>query len=514
MIFDYPFLLIGFFIFIPLTIFDIIGTKKRIKMTEKLERKLLTSKLFFRLFLVFIIIALAGPRWGLEYVPTEYRRGLDIVFAIDVSRSMDIRDANEQSRLESGLQIAKETLISVAGARYAAAIGRSRGYLAIPLTYDNEATMIFLETLDGSSMTGRSTNLETLVEVSIGAFQNTSAAQKIIILISDGESHFGVLRNAVNNCLREGIIINAVAVGSDEGQLVPERLNDPDAPMVLSRRDSLVMRTAAERTGGIYIDANRSDAASLLSSHLLSITQGKNMFNFDDDGRKEPKQRRTLFIILAILAYGASKFVTRQSRQNPRSAQILPLVSIAVFLLFFSSCSEGKLLLIQANYLHSQNRYDEALNSYYEALNHKDAAPYAEYGLGLTYYLLDHDEEAIKRYNDSKKILETLSGSEHRELRFRNHYNSGIILFENENYTSAALEFREALRVDPRRIDAKRNLELTLLSISMTETKTENNSDNLTQQKEILFDLLRQEEQQLWKSREWTPEETFTGPDY
>ncbi|MCL2720448.1 MAG: VWA domain-containing protein [Treponema sp.] len=525
MTFEYPFFLTGLLIFIPIFILDITGRKKRILFTAKLEKKLIASRVFFRLFLFLAIFALAGPRWGLEYTASEYRSGLDIVFAIDVSRSMDIHDIQvspAQSRLERGLLIAKETVLSVSGARYAAAIGRSRGYLAIPLTYDNEASLTFLETLDGSSMTGRSTNLENLIEAACAAFLDTSPAQKIIILISDGESHGGVIRNAVNNCIKDGIIVIAVAVGSDEGQLIQERLNDPSAPMIISRRDSAVMRAAAERTGGIYIDGNREDASSLLSIHLLSIsretTPNRQTFGQDFDasgGKKEPKQHRSLFIIFAILAYGASKFVTRQSQKQQRPLNILLLAFITSFVLpfTFTSCSEGKLLLMHANYLHSQNRYDEALISFYEALNHEDAAAYAEYGLGLTYYLLDFDDESIKRYNDSKKLLETFSANEHRELRYRNHYNSGIILFEKEDYISAANEFREALRIDSRKIDAKRNLELTLLSITMMETNTDDHSDNESQ-RELIFDYIRQEEQQSWKSREWAFEETFTGSDY
>jgi len=479
---------------------------------KTLKTKLLLSNIFFCLFLVLSIIALIGPRWGMGYAPTEFRRGLDIVFAIDVSRSMDIRDAQTgrtagnsalQTRLERGLLIARDSIASVSGARLAAAIGRGRGYLAVPLTYDNEAAIVFLEAIDGSSMTGRSTNLESLIDAASDAFENTSPARKVIILISDGESHAGILRNAVNRCVKDGIIINTIAVGSDEGRQIPAQADDPHSQSVLSQRDAVVMRGIAERTGGIYIDGSREDAANALASHLLSLSQeigaGK--------GKKEPKQRRGLFVILALIAYSVSKFVTRQY-----NAGGLTLASIVAVITLFSSC-EGKLLLLEANYLNSRARYDEAIVPYLKALNHKDAAPYAEYGLGLTFYMLDEGEAAINRYKDSQKMLEGFSNNEHRELRYRNHYNSGIILFEEGHYQSAADAFKEALRTDPRRMDAKRNLELSLLSVSM-ESKTENRTEEQEEQREILFEYIKQEEQQVWKSREWAPEEKFTGPDY
>ncbi|MCL2765831.1 MAG: VWA domain-containing protein [Treponema sp.] len=519
MTFDYPLVLFGLTVLIPLFISDIVRSRKRQKLSGELERKLLASVLLFRLFIIFAITGLAGPRWGMSYVLTEYRRGLDIVFAVDISRSMDIHDTpTGQSRLERGLAIARSTLASVSGARYAAAIGRGSGYLAVPLTYDSEAAAVFLESIDALSITGRSTNLESLVEAAANAFQDTSPARKVIVLISDGESHAGILRNAVNRCAREGIMINTVAVGSDEGRQIPANsggqqlasgILNTDVEFVVSRRDALAMRTAAERTGGIYIDGNRTDAINELTSHLLSMAQDTE--TEQGNGRQEPKQQRSFFIILALAAYGASKFVTRQLRRQKLS--LLPFASIVLASIFFSSCSEGKLTLMEANYLSSRGRYDEALTPYLKALNHESAAPYAEYGLGLVFYMLDKGDAALQRYNDSRKLLEKYTDSEHRELRYRNHYNTGIIFFEEGDYHSAADSFKEALRANPKRIEAKRNLELSIMSISM-ESRMNNRTENQQEQREILFEYLKQEEQQLWKSREWAPDENNTGPDY
>ena len=511
MTFNYPLVLTGFLIFIPLFIYDGIKRKK-INLPKELQKKLRASVFLFRLFLAFGIIALAGPRWGMGYAPHEYRRGLDIVFAIDVSRSMDIDDASEgnilQTRLERGLSIARECIISVPGARFAAAIGRSRGYLAVPLTFDNEAAMIFLETLDVTSMTGRSTNLEALVDAAASAFHGESPAHRVIILISDGEAHTGALRNAINRCAREGIIINAVAVGSDEGRLVQSRANDPQAPFVISRREGAAMRAAAERTGGIYIDGNREDASSILSNHLLSLAHElEGVRSIERRVPAEPRQRRAIFIILALIAYAGSKFVTRHFSKPSRI-----LLASIIAAMIFTSCSQGKIILMEANFFHSRGRYEEALSSFLRALNHEDAAAYAEYGLGLTLYSLEQNEAALLRYRDSKRLLEDFSGSEHRELRFRNHFNSGIIHFEDGDYRTAADAFREALRADSRRVDAKRNLELSLLSISM-EPAAEDQAESRQEQREILFDFLREEEERFWRNPEWIPEEEHTGPD-
>lgn len=126
---------------------------------------------------------------------------------------------------------------------------------------------------------------------------------------------------------------------------------------------------------------------------------------------------------------------------------------------------------------------------------------------------MDESLAALDRYNNSQEKLSVLSGNEHRELRYRNHYNSGIIFYEEGNFDAAAASFREALKSDPSRIDAKRNLEISLMSITK-ETSREKQPETHNETKEMLFQYIRQQEQQYWQSHEWAPEESFTGPDY
>ncbi|MDR2964319.1 MAG: VWA domain-containing protein [Treponema sp.] len=493
---------------------------KNIILPPHLNKKLIISSILFYLFIVFSVIALVNPKWGVGYAETQYHRGLDIVFAVDVSRSMDVRDLQignmQHSRLERGLSIAKQAVVFVPGCRTAAAIGRGRGYLSVPLTYGNEAILNFFESLDSSSMTGRSTNLQVLIESSIDAFQSSSPARKIIVLISDGESHYGVIRNALNQCIRDGIVIIAVAVGSDEGMVVPGlNLQEDDSPPI-SRRDMQTMRMAAERTGGVYIDGNREDAASILNAQLLSFSQGQDRAALAVDKQTEPKQRRILFVIFALILYGASKFVLRSRNQKSKIDSKIKnsaAASLAVFILLFTSCSEGKLLLMEANFLFSRGRYDEAGAAYYKALEHEDASPYAEYGLGITYHFMDENTTALNRYVNSHEKLIGISGTEHNELRYRIQYNSGIIYFEEGNFDAAASAFREALKIAPSKIDAKRNLEISLMSIARETSQERQPEEGHDEAKEMIFQMIQQQEQQFWQSGEWA-EERFTGNDW
>ena len=192
------------------------------------------------------------------------------------------------------------------------------------------------------------------------------------------------------------------------------------------------------------------------------------------------------------------------------------IFGLAVFALGSCSRLSGKLLVMEANFFSSQGLYNEAVSSYLQALDYHDAAPYAEYGLGSVYYSLDEGKAALERFEASQKLLEGQPAAAHRELRYRNHYNAGIVLFGEENFSAAAAAFREALGADPSRIEAKRNLELSLLSLARENAgrgRIEQGQQE-SRARTALFEYLRQKEQNQWKSREWAAEEETPGPDY
>ena len=304
-IFDHPWVLSGFAVFIPLVLFEYFSSRrKRIQknLPEKLWKKLFVSRIFFALFLASLVIALAGPRWGIGQTAGEYRRAVDAVIAVDVSRSMEIRDASSGkdsglSRLERGLSIAGEAVESMAGMRFAVTVSRSRGIVAIPLTWDNGAVLAFLDAIDGSNLTGRGTNLESLIDASAGVFQSSYPSSRLIILVSDGEALSGSLKTALGRCNREGIAVTAIAVGSDEGGEVP------GGGGIISLRDSEAMQMAARETGGIFIDGNSENAGVTLAGHLRSFA----METYAGKTGQERKAHWPAFAILAIIALGASK---------------------------------------------------------------------------------------------------------------------------------------------------------------------------------------------------------------
>jgi Ca-activated chloride channel family protein len=311
--FNYPWALLGFAIFIPLLLWDFSSShRKQIQknLPQNLRMRLGTSRILFRVFLVCIITALSGPSWGTAPAATlgETLRAVDVVIALDVSRSMEIHDGYGSanggsttaepagiSRLERGLAIVREAVGASPGIRLGAAVSRNRGIVAVPLTWDLDAALTFLDAA-GSSLTGRGTNLESLVDTAASAFQPSSHSIRVILLVSDGEELSGSLNAALGRCKRAGIAVSAIAVGSDEGGML-------DDGEILSRRDSRTMQAAAGQTGGVYIDGNREDAPRTLARHLRSLAPGAETRGT----QTERAPRWFLFVMLAIITFGASK---------------------------------------------------------------------------------------------------------------------------------------------------------------------------------------------------------------
>jgi len=177
---------------------------------------------------------------------------------------------------------------------------------------------------------------------------------------------------------------------------------------------------------------------------------------------------------------------------------------------------------MEGNFFNSRGLYTEAISSYLKAFAYDEIAPYAEYGLGSAYFSLEEGEAALERYMAAEKSLLERNRDDHGELRYRLQYNSGIIHFEKGEYVEAARAFREALKTDSSKIEAKRNLELSLLTISRTTSSQASSEDGRTEESRetsssdssVLFNYLREKEQNQWKSKEWSGESDPSGPDY
>jgi Ca-activated chloride channel family protein len=497
------------------------------------------SRFLFWVFCASLVVALAGPSWGLRRV-SEYRRGLDVVLALDLSRSMEVRDLGA-SRLERAAALGRE-LAGLPGFRLGCALGRGRGTLAIPLTEDRPVILSLLESLDGAVYTGTGTNLESLVDAASSAFLDDFPGRRVIVLLSDGEALSGSLAAAARRARDLDISIAAAGLGTAAGGAVPaaaealpmagdalpaagealslagEAMPDaggsvPPAAPVVSHLRREALEEAAELTGGVYVDGADPLAGGRLAAYFESLAAEQEGSSW----RRENRPRWRLFLFAALAALALSKLCMH--RLAPRAlARRLALVVLLSPL--FQSCAPvpGKLLVVEGNYYHSQGRYDEAIGAYIRALDYPEALPYAEYGLGAVYASLEEMPAALGRYDAALEAYAALPAGEGEELGYRANYNRGLVLFWGGDFEGAAAAFRKALEIDGSRVEAKRNLEISLLSLSREGDREgrggEASGEGEDPRLSALFRYLNLKEQNQWKSREWTEEPSSAGPDY
>ena len=305
MTFDFPAILALLLLLLPPALADRLSPRRKrvaAALPPNLGRRLALSRFLSGTAFALLILALAAPRWGQAEPEAEYRSSADIVFALDLSLSMEVADGlgglapNEPTRLARGLAVVREAAELLPGTRFAAAVSRGRGILALPLTRDSGSLAAFLTAMERQGMTGRGTNLQSLVEASATAFSPTSPARRIIVLVSDGEELSGTLRRAAERCRQEGIAIVALALGSESGGTFP------GGGQTLSVRRSEPLLAATTLTSGLYLDGGESDAGTRLAAFLDSPTSGSGT-----GPSGEGRQQWPLFALTSLAAFLGSR---------------------------------------------------------------------------------------------------------------------------------------------------------------------------------------------------------------
>ena len=202
--------------------------------------------------LAAIGVALLGPRLG-ERVVSIVSNGVDVVFAIDVSRSMDARDV-PPSRLARARRAVVEILARLAPSdRAALAAFAGSGVLLAPLTPDRAALVELLSGLDSDLLLPRSSNPGSGVRAAVTAFEAGSDRPRVVFVLSDGEDPERHRSLGITDATRTDARVLVAALGSEIGASVPDHgvaLVDRSGSVVVSRRDARRLGRLASATGG------------------------------------------------------------------------------------------------------------------------------------------------------------------------------------------------------------------------------------------------------------------------
>jgi len=208
----------------------------------------------------FLIISAAGPQIGIRVKPVE-RKGVDLVFAIDVSTSMNAEDI-VPSRLEKAKYEIGQVIRNLQGDRVALIVFAGSSHLYLPLTSDYEAALLFLDAIDTEMIPTQGTSMGSALNTGISAFSEDTEKYKVLVLVTDGEDHEGEAIEIARKARKAGFSIHAIGVGTATGSLIPlktkkgireEYKKDKQGKLVTSVLNESLLREIAHAGGGIFI---------------------------------------------------------------------------------------------------------------------------------------------------------------------------------------------------------------------------------------------------------------------
>lgn len=209
--------------------------------------------------LVAIGLALLGPRVGQRVILVP-ATGVDMVFLVDVSRSMDARDV-PPTRLDRARRAAEELLARLGPEdRAGLAVFGSRGLLLAPLTPDHSALREFLSSLDTRLILPAGSNLGAGIDAALTAFSPASERPKIVFVLSDGEDPEHRRDLGAGRAAAAGVRVLAAALGSDLGAEILDHgapLRDGDGRIVRTRRNQSRLERLTDATGGEVFAGDR-----------------------------------------------------------------------------------------------------------------------------------------------------------------------------------------------------------------------------------------------------------------
>ncbi|HTO04898.1 MAG TPA: VWA domain-containing protein [Opitutus sp.] len=230
--------------------------------------------------LVLAIGAAARPQWGRLEEPV-FDQAREILIAIDLSRSMLTPDV-KPSRLDRAKLLTQSLLEKLVGERVGLVVYSGTAFLQSPLSADYEILREFLPELNPEFLPEGGTNYRALIDTSLDAFGSTAAADRFLIVLSDGEATTDDWRERIPELKKKGIRVIGLGVGTPEGAMIPDGagglVKDERGAVVMSKLESATLRELADETNGAYQDAsNWIDLAALVTATVESGKQGEFM---------------------------------------------------------------------------------------------------------------------------------------------------------------------------------------------------------------------------------------------
>ena len=240
-----------------------------LEMIQKLspEKSVFKSVLKFTVLILafgFLVIGLVNPKIGTKS-ETVKREGIDIVFAVDVSKSMLCEDV-APSRLEKTKQIVSQIINQLVGDRIGIVAYAGSAFPVLPITTDYGVAKMFLQSMNPSMVSSQGTSLDEAIKLSSTYFDDDKKTSKLLILISDGEDHSEGAIDAAEEASKLGLKIITIGIGTAKGGPIPLKENgrvlsfkrDQNNAVVVTKLNEESLKVISKNTKGGYVNGNNT----------------------------------------------------------------------------------------------------------------------------------------------------------------------------------------------------------------------------------------------------------------
>ncbi len=505
--FLYLFALLGIIVLIYIVL-QIVDRRKWARFgDEKLLGKLMPERSramkhlkFALVMLAFacFILAAANPQTAGK-VEKSKRKGVDVMFCLDVSNSMLARDI-QPNRLAACKMAMSRFIDQLKGDRVGVVIFAGTAFVQLPATTDYAAAKMFINQISTDQIQNQGTDLSAALRTAdfalnppqdddaAPATEPSQVASQVIVLVSDGEDHFPESAQTAKELHEKGTVIHTIGIGSVEGTTIPMKngegvKKDRDGNTVITHLNERALQDVAENAGGVYVHAKNTSASfnailTEIDNMEKSDIDDVNFSNFNSWFQYPLAVGLFLLLIEGLLFAVRPKWqdvLVNMRRKLTRKSAVMALILLVVLC---AACQRDKTrpsVIQEANrefragdslcesaglfendseddttgfhsYSHALSLYDSAAVS--EPVNQSQAA----FNQIDAYYRL-RNFDTIAHLADS-----LLSVNADKQLAAKVFYNKGNALMKQKHYGDAVDAFKESLRRNPNDQDAKYNL--------------------------------------------------------
>jgi len=256
------------------------------------------------LSITFLVLALVNPKMGIK-LKTIKREGVDIVFALDVSKSMLAEDI-APNRLEKAKQIISKIIDKLGSDRVGIIVYAGNSYPLLPITTDLAAAKMFLQNANPDMVSSQGTAINEAIERSLTFYDNAEQTNKFLVILSDGEDHENQSESLAKKAATQGIKIFTIGIGTATGKPIPMRINgiftgykkDGKGDVVISKRHADVLQKIAKEGNGNYIDGNVTNKPVKFMENIIVNAQ---KHKYETKQFSDYKDQFQWFIAIGIL---------------------------------------------------------------------------------------------------------------------------------------------------------------------------------------------------------------------